>query len=124
VQGVPEHRLRAVVVAEAEPALGLVVTAYPLPPRKDVINEARCLLVVRDPNGTAEAIGGRLLQAYKLTKAETRLAETLISGASLQEAADLLQVTVNTCKTQLQSIYRKTDCRNRAELARAIFALS
>ena len=113
------------VVRDALPGPGLIVTVYPLPQRSDVlVHERRALVVVRDSSGVAESVGSRLVQAYALTRAEARLAEALIGGASLQQAANLLQVTVNTCKTQLQSIYRKTDCRNRAELAHAIFALS
>jgi DNA-binding CsgD family transcriptional regulator len=37
-------------------------------------------------------------------------------GAQNKEIADQLHISVNTVKTHVYSIYRKTSCRNRVEL--------
>jgi DNA-binding CsgD family transcriptional regulator len=111
-------------IAEPPPSSGLVLSVYPIPPDSGSAGDAKCLVIVRDPQRIADSLVLRLMQAYELTRAEARLAEVLIGGVSLQAAADRLEVTVNTCKTQLQAVYRKTDSRNRMELARVILALT
>lgn len=54
-----------------------------------------------------------LLHAYfDLTPAETRLAQTLALGNSLEETAAFLDIKMSTAKSQLASIFAKTNtCR-------------
>jgi len=54
-----------------------------------------------------------LLHAYfDLTPAETRLAQTLARGNSLEETASFLDIKMSTAKSQLASIFGKTNtCR-------------
>ena len=51
----------------------------------------------------------------RLSSRETVVLRALTSGASLQAIATELSVSQNTLKTQLRSIYRKLEARNRAE---------
>jgi len=51
----------------------------------------------------------------RLSSRERVVLRALTSGASLQSIAADLNVSPNTLKTQLRSIYRKLDARNRAE---------
>src|SRR6185295_1776329 len=51
-----------------------------------------------------------LLHAYfDLTPAETRLAQTLALGNSLEETASLLDIKMSTARSQLASIFAKTN---------------
>ncbi|MGQ8365740.1 response regulator transcription factor [Glaciecola sp. 1036] len=51
-----------------------------------------------------------------LTKRELAITERIADGAQNQEIADNLHISVNTVKTHIYSIFRKTECRNRVEL--------
>ncbi|MFF5445687.1 AAA family ATPase [Streptomyces sp. NPDC012888] len=55
-----------------------------------------------------------------LTEAETRLALLVSSGASNQEAAAKLFLSVKTVEARLTRIYQKLDVRSRAQLATAL----
>jgi DNA-binding CsgD family transcriptional regulator len=52
-----------------------------------------------------------------LTEAEARLAELVGHGASNQQAASALSVSVKTVETTLTRVYRKLGMRSRAQLA-------
>ncbi len=60
-----------------------------------------------------EAILKRL---YDLTPAEARLAQGLAVGDSLDEVASGLGIRMSTARTQLASIFGKTDTRRQAKL--------
>lgn len=59
-----------------------------------------------------------------LTVAELRLASALMQGASLDEAAAQFGVTRNTIRTQLHSLFAKTDTRRQSELLRVLLRLA
>lgn len=52
----------------------------------------------------------------KLTKREVTIIELVAQGSQNQEIADQLHISVNTVKTHIYSIFRKTHSRNRIEL--------
>ena len=52
----------------------------------------------------------------KLTKREITIIELVAQGSQNQEIADQLHISVNTVKTHIYSIFRKTHSRNRIEL--------
>ncbi|MER6997947.1 LuxR C-terminal-related transcriptional regulator [Streptomyces sp. NPDC000410] len=88
--------------AGAAPWLGLVTEAPP---------------AAADP---APARGGAALA--QLTEAELRLARLVGQGASNQEAAAKLYLSVKTVEARLTRIYQKLDVRSRAQLATALNA--
>ena len=55
-----------------------------------------------------------------MTEAEAALASTLYSGISPREAADTLGLSINTCKTQLKSVYAKVNCRSHVQLVKKL----
>ncbi|MBA3582566.1 MAG: helix-turn-helix transcriptional regulator [Gammaproteobacteria bacterium] len=57
---------------------------------------------------------------YQLTPAESRLVNELINGYELNEIASHLQVSKNTVRSQLQSIFAKTQTRRQAELVSSL----
>ncbi len=64
--------------------------------------------------------GGTAMALAALTEAETRLALLVAEGASNQEAAAKLFVSVKTVEARLTRIYQKLDVRSRAQLATAL----
>ena len=65
-----------------------------------------------------------LMELYRLSPAEARLAVTLSEGDELAEAAQRHGISLNTAKSQLQSIYAKTGTDNRARLTKLLLALA
>ncbi len=61
---------------------------------------------------------GRIASAYKLTATEQQVCQLLTTGLSVADIADSRNVTPDTIKSQLKSIYRKTRCHSRVELIR------
>ncbi|MFE9928059.1 AAA family ATPase [Streptomyces sp. NPDC005533] len=75
--------------------------------------------LAREP-APGEGGGAQVPAAAVLTEAETRLALLVSQGASNQEAAAKLFLSVKTVEARLTRIYQKLDVRSRAQLATAL----
>lgn len=75
--------------------------------------------LAREP-APGEAAGRPEAAAAVLTEAEARLALLVSQGASNQEAAAKLFLSVKTVESRLTRIYQKLDVRSRAQLAGAL----
>jgi DNA-binding CsgD family transcriptional regulator len=64
----------------------------------------------------------QLVQLFGLTNSEARLALALSQGRSIAEAAEALNLTVETARNYSKKIYAKTDARGQADLVRIILA--
>ena len=56
------------------------------------------------------------LSDVSLTKREKMIVNLIAQGAKNVEVAEQLHISINTVKTHVYSIFRKTNCRNRVEL--------
>ena len=73
----------------------------------------------------AETLVRRIASArevFGLSPAQTRLARLIVDGHDLAAAAELLGVSVNTLRTQLQRIFDKTGVRSQAALVRVLLS--
>lgn len=61
-----------------------------------------------------------LSELFQLTPAEQRLAELLAQGLTPENCAARLSVSINTVRTQLRALFRKTDTSRQADLASLI----
>lgn len=84
----------------------------------------RAIAFITDSDQLITLDGDLLKKAYGLTPAEVRLAEMLVECLTIEETANRLAVGRSTVKTQLQSIYIKTNTNNRAKLMKLIMSLS
>lgn len=99
----------------------LRVTVLPVPKSPPYMQRPpACMLLIFDPVNLPTSSVEMVKRSLQLTTAEARLACELCRGVSLREAASVLRLSINTCKTQLKSIYARTGCRNHAELAKAL----
>jgi DNA-binding CsgD family transcriptional regulator len=73
---------------------------------------------VRDMDGKADPSIKLAQQLFQLTPAETSLAIQLANGLSLEEAAEALNIRLNTARAHLRSIFSKTGVRRQTELVR------
>lgn len=98
---------------------GYSVTALPLPAANGTnwsAMEPMALVVVSDPAKRGLEAGELLKQIFGVTAAEVRLLTLLMRGDTLQESCYLLQISVDTGKTHLRSIFRKTGVRRQSDL--------
>ncbi len=83
----------------------------------------RVAVQIADPDRAAVQPEERLMQAYGLTRAETRLAGALGRGMTLKDASDALGVSYSTVRTQLRGIFAKTGVNRQTDLIRLISML-
>ena len=73
---------------------------------------------VRDTTGRPDPPIKLAQQLFQLTPSETALAIHLANGLALDEAAELLNIRLNTARAHLRSIFSKTGVRRQTELVR------
>ena len=95
------------LVAEAMPASGLF---------GDVLWQARALVFLTDLARPSLPAPDRIAAILGLTSAEGRLVAQLTEGRELADAAERLGISVHTARSQLKSVFAKTDTHRQAEL--------
>ncbi len=78
--------------------------------------EPVAVALITDPERQAPASTDLLMQAYRLTRKEAKLAAKLFEGKSLDQAAQELAITYETARTHLRRIFSKTGTSRQAEL--------
>jgi DNA-binding CsgD family transcriptional regulator len=104
-----------------KPSLQLL--ASPLPPAHRSTSNADMLLLVSDPARPIQFPDDTLRALYKLTPAETEVANGLLMGYSAQEIALLRHVSVGTTRQQLHSMMGKTGTARQSDMVRLLMAL-
>ncbi len=74
---------------------------------------------ITDPERKVHA-NGTLRRLYRFTPTEAEIAEKLIQGESLEQAAEELEITLNTARTHLKHLFTKTDTHRHRELLRVL----
>ncbi len=102
----------------------LTVIVHPGPPAKPMNTPLRrsAIVVMRDPDRRASVSAHVVGQLFGLTPAEATLATLLAQGADLDEAAAELGIRRNTARSQLQSVFMKTNAKRQSELVRMILS--
>ena len=73
------------------------------------------VVYVWDPRGSTAYRGRALARIYGFSPAECRLAEAMVRGGTLGDAADQLGIARNTARNHLQSMFAKTGTRRQAD---------
>lgn len=100
---------------------GLCIWVSRLMGDEPATEEARLAVWVASSNTRSLAESG-LRKLFGTTPAETRLIQQLITGCGLDEAAQNLNISINTAKTQLKSVFEKVGVKRQSELVHAIYA--
>lgn len=79
-------------------------------------NEATSLVDLAELNRIPVPSERVLQDLFQLTPAETRLARSISSGGTLEEAAKTLGIKVCTARTQLAAIFAKTGTNRQSQL--------
>jgi DNA-binding CsgD family transcriptional regulator len=84
-------------------------------------DQAVAIVFIADPDAV-EASPENMALAFGLTPAESRVCSFLLDGCTLQETADRAQVTRETVKAQVKSIFNKTGVRRQSELLKLLMS--
>jgi DNA-binding CsgD family transcriptional regulator len=115
-----ERQGTAVIQADGEAPL--LVRAYPLPRGSLIAGESdgQCVLTLsagaRSPDRGLEA----LLDSYGLTKAERRVVQHIVRGATLAATARELEVSIETVRSQFKNARGKIGARTQSDLIRVL----
>ena len=103
----------------------LLITPYPDRSVSHLgINQRICAAVfIHDTQQSGKLPADLLKSLYGLTRSEIRMAEGIVEGLTPAEAATKYGVSVNTTRTQLRSLFAKTDTQRQAELLRLLTGL-
>ncbi|QDD65539.1 helix-turn-helix transcriptional regulator [Herbaspirillum seropedicae] len=82
--------------------------------------EALALIILQDIARQRLPRGAILQKIYKLTPAETRLAEALLDNQTIESYSVLAGISRNTVRTHLANLFAKTGTRRQAELLRIL----
>jgi DNA-binding CsgD family transcriptional regulator len=95
----------------------IVLNVLPIPvAAKNPFLGARILLIFRDSSAPALIKPNVLQGLFRFTSAETKLAILLGAGHSLESAAQQLSLSRETIRTQLKSLFTKTETHRQGEL--------
>ena len=80
------------------------------------VNENLCSLLIATSETQQTISQEVLIDLYKLTPAEARITQLLVKGKTTEEITDELGISQHTIKTQLRSVFQKTDTHRQSEL--------
>lgn len=106
---------------DGRPAGRLVI--FPLPPDhagSGLPGSATCMLLIHETAGAPPRLSEWLVQQYRLSPGEARLAAALFVGQSLAAAAETLGISRNTAKSHLARVFDKTGVRSQAALLKLL----
>jgi len=107
----------------AEPYSVLVA---PLPPHNEspfgTLNQPLAVVFVSDPTHIVSTPAEALQRLHGLTPAEARLAEALMVGNCLRDAAEILSITEGTARSYLKRVLQKTGACRQSDLVRIVLS--
>jgi DNA-binding CsgD family transcriptional regulator len=111
-------RVRALALSKPAGARDLGIIIKPVAAPAGGNSSAAVAVILRDPSAQAEIEGSLVKQLFDLTPAETAVANRLTAGQSLEEAAAALNISRNTARAHLRSIFSKSGITRQTDLVR------
>ena len=87
---------------------------------EEAFDDARAVLFISDPAKPSPLDPARLMTVFDLTRKEAEVAVAIAEGSSVEEIAARHSRTLNTVRSQLKAIYRKTGVQRQSALVRLI----
>lgn len=100
--------------------LGVIVQPIPYVRRTGHATSATVAVYIRDSDVNTEVEGELVRQLFDLTPAEAAVARRLTAGLSLEDAASSLDISRNTARAHLRSIFSKSGISRQTELVRLV----
>lgn len=104
-----------------------ILNPVPLPPENDfgsARSRAHVIIFVVDPDAAPVLDAPLLKKLYGLTAAEVRVTQRMYAGDTAIQASEVLGVSELTVRTQLKSIFAKTDTHRQAELMKLMSSIA
>jgi DNA-binding CsgD family transcriptional regulator len=101
-------------------AYQVLITPLRIEKRWPGIEQPAIAIFITDPDTGPDETGSVIARLFGLTRAETRLAVTLMRGVGLKEASEILHVSHATVRSQLKKLFEKTQTRRQSELIRVL----
>ena len=89
----------------------------------DHIPELATLIFVDDPAAKPHSRAAALRALFRLSPSEARLTDLLACGSDLAEASELLNMSQETARFHLKSVFRKTGVNRQASLVQLVLGL-
>jgi DNA-binding CsgD family transcriptional regulator len=89
---------------------------------KQNISHVAAAMYLSDPERTTPIDPETLSATFELTPKEAAVAVALANGLSVEEVSKTNGTTLNTIRTQLKAIFRKTGTRRQTELVRLLLS--
>jgi len=100
--------------------MSVLVLPVHVPPGVPGHSRIAAAVFISDPESMIDSNEARLSHLYGLTQAESRLAGKLAQGRSLEEAAGMLNITIETARSYSKRILSKTGAKRQSELVRLL----
>lgn len=104
-----------------DPLVAHVVRTPPRVSGKLGADTAAAAVFVADPRRSPRVLPEMLIKVFGLTRAEARLAEALAKDARLTDLAEQWNLSVETLRRQIKSIFAKTDVHRQSELIKVLY---
>jgi DNA-binding CsgD family transcriptional regulator len=107
-------------------ATGRPLLAYPMRPSSlaaNALSDCQAIVIFVDLNRVTRPSEDILESAFRLTKAEARLAARIASGETLEQVTDSLAIAKETGRSRLKSIFAKLGVHRQAELVAVVSSL-
>lgn len=98
--------------------LGIIVQPVPGVQGQGVTTAPTVAVYLRDPESNADVGSDLVRQLFDLTPAEAAVARRLTAGLSLEDVAASLDISRNTARAHLRSIFSKSGITRQTELVR------
>jgi DNA-binding CsgD family transcriptional regulator len=94
----------------------LLATTFPRNNNEGIPRDICPVLFIFDPESEVRPMAEIIMQLYKLTAAEAKVAIMLMQGSTLQDISVTLGIVKETARKQLQSVFWKTNTNRQSEL--------
>ena len=122
------HFAHGLVLPQPPPLGDLVLHAVPLGEQGSELwcrlLQPGAMLFITDPQAVPALDPALLRRLYGISTAECRVAQQLLHGQTLQQAARHLHLGSNTVKTHLQQLFEKTRTHRQQQLMRLLMAVA
>jgi DNA-binding CsgD family transcriptional regulator len=114
----PSSRGLALTKVSGNRSLGVIVQPLQGVQRAGVTTAPTVAIYIRDPEANSDVESELVRQLFDLTPAEAAVARRLTAGLSLEDAANSLDISRNTARAHLRSIFSKSGITRQTELVR------
>jgi len=87
-----------------------------------LLNQPLAVVFISDPTHVVQTPAEALQRLHGLTPAEARLAEALMAGNCVRDAANLVEITEGTARTYLKRVLHKTGACRQSDLVRIVLS--